>query len=303
MKVLVLGASAGGGFPQWNCNCKNCAGVRAGTLKAKPRTQSSIALSADGEQWLLCNASPDILTQLARTPALHPRALRESPIKAVLLVDSQIDHVTGLLMLREGCPHHVYCSEMVHQDLGGSFPLFALLKSWNGGLIHHSLSLNTDTFNMPQIPGLSFRVHPVEGKAPPYSSHRNDPHPGDNIALVVIDQASGNKLVYAPGIYTPSAALQAEMSEAQCILIDGTFWHEDEMVRNGVGTKLAHEMGHLPQSGPQGMIEQLKKFPQARKILIHINNTNPILDEDSLERKILDQQGIEVAYDGLEIML
>lgn len=303
MKVLVLGASAGGGFPQWNCNCKNCAGVRAGTLKAKPRTQSSIALSADGEQWLLCNASPDILTQLARTPALHPRALRESPIKAVLLVDSQIDHVTGLLMLREGCPHHAYCSEMVHQDLNGSFPLFALLKSWNGGLIHHSLSLNTDTFNMPQIPGLSFRVYPVEGKAPPYSSHRNDPHPGDNIALVVIDQASGNKLVYAPGIYTLSAALRAEMSEAQCILIDGTFWHEDEMVRNGVGAKLAHEMGHLPQSGSQGMIEQLIKFPQARKILIHINNTNPILDEDSVERKILDQQGIEVAYDGMEIVL
>lgn len=303
MKVLVLGASAGGGFPQWNCNCPQCEGLRRGSLKATARTQSSIALSANGEHWLLCNASPDILTQLARTPALHPRALRESPIKAVLLVDSQIDHSTGLLMLREGCPHPVYCTDMVYRDLSTAFPLFELLKSWNGGLSYKQLSISGETFSMPELPGLNFRVYPVEGKAPPYSSHRNDPHPGDNIALVVINPQNDQRLVYAPGIYTFSAELFAEMHKAHCILIDGTFWSEDEMQRMGVGSKRAQEMGHLPQSGPEGMIEQLKQFPQARKILIHINNTNPILNEDSPERKILDQAGIEVAFDGMEIEL
>jgi pyrroloquinoline quinone biosynthesis protein B len=303
MHIVVLGAGAGGGFPQWNCSCSNCSGLRAGTLNAQARTQSSIAISADGENWLLCNASPDILTQLSQTPALHPRGLRESPIKAILFVDSQIDHTTGLLMLREGCPHHVYCSDMVYQDLTTGFPIFNLLESWNGGIEHHNLPIGGQSFYMPQIPGLAFRSYAIEGKAPPYSPHRHDPYPGDNIALVITDESNGSKCVYAPGVYTIPSALKDEMNDADCIMIDGTFWQEDEMELNGVGTKLAKDMGHLPQSGSGGMIEQLNGYERSRKVLIHINNTNPILNDDSAERKTLDDEGIEVAYDGMEIIL
>lgn len=303
MQIVVLGAGAGGGLPQWNCNCPNCSGVRAGTLNIKPRTQSSIAVSADGKNWLLCNASPDILKQLAQTPALYPTALRESPIKSILFVDSQIDHTTGLLMLREGCPHQVYCTDMVYEDLTTGFPIFTLLKSWNGGIDHHPLPVHGETFLMPEVPGLSFRSYAVEGKAPPYSPHRMSPHVGDNLALVVEDERSGSKLVYAPGIYTLSDALKKEIESADCVLIDGTFWSEDEMSRMGVGTKLAKDMGHLPQSGKGGMIEQLHSFEKPRKVLIHINNTNPILNEDSDERRILDSQQIEVSFDGMEISL
>ena len=303
MQVVVLGAAAGGGFPQWNCRCSNCSGLRDGTLNAEKRTQSSIAISADGNNWLLCNASPDILAQLSNTPVLHPMGLRESPIKAILFADSQIDHTTGLLMLREGCPHQVYCSDMVYQDLTTGFPIFTLLESWNGGIVHNTLPLGGESFNMPQVPGLSFKVYAIEGKAPPYSPHRHDPHPGDNIALVVIDEKSGSKLIYAPGVYTIPETLKAEMQDSDCILIDGTFWQEDEMAVNGVGKKTAKDMGHLPQSGEGGMIEQLKAYEKSRKVLIHINNTNPILVNDSAERGVLDKEGIEVAYDGMEIVL
>ncbi|MBV1869791.1 MAG: pyrroloquinoline quinone biosynthesis protein PqqB [Gammaproteobacteria bacterium] len=303
MQVVVLGAAAGGGFPQWNCRCSNCSGLRDGTLNAEKRTQSSIAISADGNNWLLCNASPDILAQLSNTPVLHPMGLRESPIKAILFADSQIDHTTGLLMLREGCPHQVYCSDMVYQDLTTGFPIFTLLESWNGGIAHNTLPIGGESFNMPEVPGLSFKVYAIEGKAPPYSPHRHDPHPGDNIALVVIDEKSGSKLIYAPGVYTIPETLKAEMQDSDCILIDGTFWQEDEMAVNGVGKKTAKDMGHLPQSGEGGMIEQLKAYEKSRKVLIHINNTNPILVNDSAERGVLDEEGIEVAYDGMEIVL
>lgn len=303
MQVVVLGAAAGGGFPQWNCSCSNCSGLRDGTLNAEKRTQSSIAISADGKSWLLCNASPDILTQLSNTPVLHPMGLRESPIKAILFADSQIDHTTGLLMLREGCPHQVYCSDMVYQDLTTGFPIFTLLESWNGGIVHNTLPIGGESFNMPEVPGLSFKVYAIEGKAPPYSPHRHDPHPGDNIALVVIDEKSGSKLIYAPGVYTIPETLKAEMQDSDCILIDGTFWQEDEMAVNGVGKKAAKDMGHLPQSGKGGMIEQLKAYEKSRKVLIHINNTNPILVNNSAERGVLDKEGIEVAYDGMEIAL
>ena len=303
MQIVVLGAGAGGGFPQWNCSCANCSGLRDGSLNAQKRTQSSIAISADGENWLLCNASPDILAQLSNTPALHPKGLRESPIKAILFVDSQIDHTTGLLMLREGCPHQVYCSEMVYQDLTTGFPIFNLLESWNGGIVHNKLPTEGQRFDMPQVPGLIFQSYAIEGKAPPYSPHRHDPHPGDNIALVITDERNGSKLIYAPGVYTIPEVLKDEMKDANCIMIDGTFWQDDEMAINGVGTKSAKDMGHLPQSGTGGMIEQLKEFDKSRRVLIHINNTNPILIDDSAERSILDKENIEVAYDGMEISL
>jgi len=303
MHVQILGSAAGGGFPQWNCNCRNCDGLRRGTLNAKARTQSSIALTDDGVNWILCNASPDIRTQLEQTPVLQPaRSVRDTAIRAIVLMDSQIDHVTGLLTLREGCPHEVWCTDMVHEDLQTGFPLFPMLSHWNGGLQRRRIGLG-EPFRIPACPALEFLPIPLRSAAPPYSPHRNDPHPGDNIGLLVRDTKTGGVLFYAPGLGQPDDGLLATMRDADCLLVDGTLWRDDEMAFAGVGDKLGSEMGHLQQSGPGGMIELLDAQPASRKVLIHINNTNPILDEDSAERAELVAHGIEVAHDGMQIVL
>ncbi|MFJ3260043.1 pyrroloquinoline quinone biosynthesis protein PqqB [Pseudomonas sp. NPDC086581] len=304
MHIRILGSAAGGGFPQWNCNCRNCRGVRDGSVIAQPRTQSSIALSDDGENWILCNASPDIRAQLASFPALQPaRRLRDSAIAAIVLLDSQIDHTTGLLSLREGCPHEVWCTEMVHQDLSTGFPLFPMLSHWNGGLKHRLIALDAEPFSIPACPGLRLTAIALRSSAPPYSPHRGNPHPGDNIGLFIEDLSTGGKLFYAPGLGQVDDELLAWMRRADCLLVDGTLWRDDEMRVCEVGDKLGSEMGHLAQSGPGGMIEVLDGIDGPRKVLIHINNTNPILDIASPERAELDARGIEVAFDGMGIFL
>lgn len=302
MYIRVLGAGAGGGFPQWNCNCRNCAGVRNGSLNARPRTQSSIAVSSDGEHWVLFNASPDIRTQLEQFPAAHPRhGIRDSGIKAIVLIDSQIDHTTGLLMLRESTrPLEIYCSDMVKQDLSSGFPLFSMLAHYCG-VNHHTVPLDGGSFTIPGIEDLRFYSHSLKSKAPPYSPHRHDPHDGDNIGVIIEQPSTGKRVYYAPGLGEIEPHVRAAFAAVDCILVDGTFWRHDEMAQAGICEKLALEMGHLPQSGPGGMVEQLSAAPNARKILIHINNTNPILDEDAVERNPLAAAGIEVAYDGLDI--
>ncbi len=302
MKIRVLGAGAGGGFPQWNCNCHNCSRLRQGTLHGRARTQSSIAVSDDGDNWMLFNASPDIRTQLENTPALHPRqGIRDSRIRAIILIDSQIDHTTGLLMLRESTqPLEIYCSEMVRQDLTTGFPVLTMLGHYCG-VNHHPVPLDGGSFTISGIENLRFYSHSLQSKAPPYSPHRHDPHDGDNIGVMVESLTTGKKLYYAPGLGAIEPHVQKALMEADCLLVDGTFWQEDEMARAGICQKLASEMGHLRQSGNGGMLEILQQSPAARKILIHINNTNPILDENSPERATLDALGVEVAHDGMEI--
>jgi pyrroloquinoline quinone biosynthesis protein B len=303
MKIQVLGSGAGGGFPQWNCNCSNCYGIRNGKINATPRSQSSIAVSTDNENWVLFNASPDIRFQLEHFPEIHPRkGLRDTGIKGVVLVDSQIDHSSGLLILREGCPINVYTTNMVLNDLTTGFPIFNMLTHWNGGMNWKKIALDGMPFNIEGIDNLQITAVVLSGKAPPYSPHRHDPHPGDNIGLFVEDLKSGGSLFYAPGLGRIDAGLEKYFSESDCLLVDGTFWKEDEMIKAGVGTQMAEEMGHLPQSGEHGMIEALRGY-SARKVLIHINNTNPILVENSAERHILRDEGIEVAYDGMVIEL
>ncbi len=304
MQIQILGSAAGGGFPQWNCNCHNCSGVRSGKVRAQPRSQSSIALSANGVDWVLCNASPDIRAQLEVFPPLQPaRRLRDTGVAAIILMDSQIDHVTGLLSLREGCPHQVWCTEMVHQDLTSGFPLFSMLRHWNGGLAWQPINLASPVFEIPACVGLRFTAIPLLSSAPPYSPHRGNPHPGDNIGLFVEDLSTGGKLFYAPGLGQVDEGLLAWMRRADCLLVDGTLWRDDEMRHYEVGDKLGSEMGHLPQSGPGGMVEVLDGIEGPRKVLIHINNTNPILDIASPERAELDAHGIEVAFDGMGIHL
>lgn len=303
MRVRVLGAAAGGGFPQWNCNCTNCYGIRNDKVKAIARTQSSIALTVDDDRWVLFNASPDIRAQLESFPEVQPRGLRGTGIHSIVLVDSQIDHVSGLLFLREGCPLHVYSTEMVRQDLSTGFPIFKMLESWDGGVIHHPVAIDGSSFEVDGLEGLRLTAILLNGKAPPYSPHRHDPHPGDNIGLFVEDLKDGSTLFYAPGLGDVDESLLEIMRQCDCVLVDGTFWQEDEMIVAGVGSKLASEMGHLPQSGNGGMIEKLRALPRQRKVLIHINNTNPILIEDSPQRDRLHEEGIEVAYDGMQIGL
>lgn len=303
MKIRVLGAGAGGGFPQWNCNCGNCAGIRSGSLAGHRRTQSSIAVSVDGLSWVLFNASPDIRTQLENFPESHPRqGLRDTGIKAIILIDSQIDHTTGLLMLREStAPLEIYCSEMVRQDLTSGFPLFNMLEHYCR-VNHHPVPLDGSSFVIPGFESLRFYSHSLKSKAPPYSPHRHDPHDGDNIGVIIEDITTGQKAYYAPGLGEIEPHVREALQNADCVLVDGTFWQHDEMERAGISKKRALEMGHLPQSGAGGMMEQLQNI-KARKILIHINNTNPILDDASVEKKTLMDAGIEVAHDGLLISL
>jgi pyrroloquinoline quinone biosynthesis protein B len=276
--------------------------MRRGTIRACARTQSSIAVSADGVSWVLLNASPDILAQLRMFPEAQPcRALRDTGIVGIMLMDSQIDHTTGLLMLREGGPLRVYCTDPVRDDLTGANPLFKILEHYCGVEWRRMDSRDDGRFRVDGAPGLSFGVIPLESKAPPYSPHRNDPHVDDTVGLVVTDEATERSLFYAPGLARIESPLRAVFERADCLLVDGTFWTEDEMIKLEVGSKRAADMGHLPQSGSGGMIDELSAYPRARKILIHINNTNPILDEDSPERAQLNAAGIEVAYDGMQI--
>ena len=303
MKVRVLGSGAGGGFPQWNCNCHNCHRLRHNTMNGKAHSQSSIAVSTDNKNWLLINTSPDIRSQLEAFPAIQPKeGIRDTGIKAILLIDSQIDHTTGMLMLREGKPLEVYCTDMVKQDLSTGFPLFTMLKDYCT-VNHHAIPVDGSSFTIPAIEDLRFYTQALKSKAPPYSPHRHDPHEGDNIGVIIEQISTGKKVFYSPGLGEIEPHVMTAMQEVDCLLVDGTFWTDDEMCTQNISHKKAREIGHLPQSGPGGMIEVLSGVAKARKILIHINNTNPILDDDSEQRKILDAAGIEVAYDGLEIDL
>lgn len=303
MYIHVLGSAAGGGFPQWNCNCPNCHGVRSGTIQAKARTQSSIAVSENGIDWVLLNASPDIRQQLFDFKAAQPaRKLRDTGIRDVILMDSQLDHTTGLLTLREGCPIKVWCTEMVYQDLTTGFPVFNMLKHWNGGLQYQQINPK-QAFKIAGFEHLEFIPLVIQSAAPPYSPHRHDPHEGDNIALIIRDHQTQKQLFYAPGLGKIDEQIMQIMRDSDCVMIDGTLWTDDEMQQTGVGSKTGREMGHLYISGEGGSLSYLNQLSRPKKVLIHINNTNPILNENSAQSAELKAHGVEVAFDGMQIEL
>src|SRR5260370_28027402 len=287
MKVKILGSAAGGGLPQWNCNCANCGRARRRAGDVLPRTQSSIAVSDDGVDWILINASPDLLTQLRAHPELQPsRSIRDSGIAAVILIDPQIDHVTGLLMLRErSTPLPLYACAPVFDDLSDGLPLVPLLGHYCG-VERHEIVLG-EPFAIPAVSGVRFTALAVDSKAPPYSPRRSGAARGDNIALLMENIASGARAFYAPGLETVSRTVYAAMHSAELVLVDGTFWSTTEMIDLGLSTKSAANMGHLAQCGHDGrpgMIQWLDTLPSTtRKVLTHINNTNPILDPHSAE--------------------
>jgi len=306
MKIRVLGAAAGGGFPQWNCNCRNCAGVRAGTVRARTRTQSSIAVRGrDPASWALVNVSPDITAQLQANPAFQPgRSLRDCAITGIVLVDGQVDHTTGLYMLRESTrPWPIWCTDSTYADLTRGNPILNVLGHFCG-VDRRRIDLEGAPFEIDGVSGVQWHALPVPGKPAPYSPNRESPVPGDNLALVITDKETGRTAVYAPGLGAMDDRVWQQMQSAACVMVDGTFWTDDEMIRLGASKKHARDIGHLPQSGAGGMLEWLGQLPAGtRKVLIHVNNTNPILDEDSEQAAQVVRRGVEVAWDGMEIEL
>ena len=304
MHIRLLGTGAGGGFPQWNCNCHNCKRLRAGTIKSSARTQSSITVSSNGEDWVLFNASPDIRAQIESFPPLQPaRKIRDTGICAIILCDGQIDHTTGLIILREhDKPWDVYCTRSVYEDMTTGYPVFNILGHFRG-VNWHEVQTDQTSFTITKADNLVFTAVPLKSEAPPYSPHRHNTVPGDNVGFRVEDTATGKNLFYAPGLGIIEDHVLEYMKNADVLLVDGTMWTNDEMAKHGISNKLASEMGHLDQSSKGGIKETLDSLDRPRKILIHINNTNPILDEESEERKLLNDSGIEVSYDGMEIQI
>jgi pyrroloquinoline quinone biosynthesis protein B len=254
---------------------------------------------------VLVNASPDVLVQLRANPDLQPgRAIRDSALVAIVLVDGQVDHTTGLYMLRESHrPWPIWCTDSTYSDLTRGNPVFGVLGHFCG-VDRRAIDLGDPGFSIDDLPGVRWRALPVASKPAPYSPNRHAPVAGDNLALIIEDQGSGKSVVYAPGLSAIDDDVWAAMRAADCVLVDGTFWTDEEMIRLGISAKRARDIGHLPQSGAGGMLEWLDRLPAAtRKILIHINNTNPILNEASSESAELKRHGVEVAWDGMEIAL
>ena len=301
MWVRVLGSAAGGGFPQWNCACPPCSAVRDGSRPARPRTQSSIAVSPDYRRWFLLNASPDIHAQIESFPALHPSSGphggRVVPLQAVLLTDAELDHTLGLLLLREGRGLEVHATEAVHDMLCDGTSLLRTLEAY----CPVKWQPVVPEVDVPLGDGLSYRAFDVPTtKRARFGSGKEK---GRVVGYRLTDERSGRALVYLPGVQQLTAAVRDQFDDCVCLLVDGTCWHDDELIRLGLAGKTAREMGHLPIDGPGGSLEQLSPLPIERKIYIHINNTNPILLEDAPERRIVEQHGMEVAVDGLELQI
>lgn len=302
MRIIVLGAAAGGGFPQWNCNCGPCRRARSGDPLASPRTQSSLAVSADGGQWVLLNASPDLRQQMLATPALHPReGLRHSPIGAALLTNGDVDHVAGLINLREGHRFTLYASDDIHDVLRAN-SLFGVLNHELVERCRMPLDVAQPIMGGQGPTGLTIRMFPVPGKVALYlegAAPELAAVGGHTVGLEVSDGTSS--FFYIPGCAEVSEELAGRIAGAPLVFFDGTVWHDEEMRDAGVGTKTGRRMGHLPISGPDGSMAAFERLGIARKIYIHINNTNPILLEDSPQYAAVRAAGWEVARDGMEV--
>jgi len=302
MRARVLGAAAGGGFPQWNCACPNCVGVRAGDPAFRARSQASTAVSGDGRDWFLLNASPDIRTQIESFAALHPRAPRDTPIAGIVLTNGDIDAVLGLLILRESQPLHVYATDAVTRGLRERNVLLRTLARFDGHVTWHPLVPGQPTalVGAGGPSGLVLTPVALAGKVALHLETLLLPSGEDNIGLVIAD-GGGRSLAYFPGLAGPTPECDQRARAADVLMVDGTFYTDDELARLGLGTRRARDMAHWPLSGPDGSLPWLASLPCRRKILVHINNTNPILREDAPERAQLTAAGVEVAHDGLEV--
>lgn len=303
MRAIVLGAAAGGGFPQWNSNAPACRRARAGDPAAKRRTQASVAVSADDEHWFLLNASPDLRQQIEATPVLNPReGLRSSPIAGVVLSGGDVDAIAGLLVLRERQRLTVYASGRVQAVLASN-SVFGVLAA---DLVQReTVPLGRSVpLRLPEggESGLAVELFAVPGKTPLYLEESDAPpiiEGEETVGVLVTD--GRHRLYYIPGCAAVTPALRERLSGADVLLFDGTLYTDDEMIRAGLGPKTGRRMGHMSVAGPAGTIAAFRDLDVKRRILIHINNSNPILLEDTEERRATESAGWEVAYDGMEI--
>jgi pyrroloquinoline quinone biosynthesis protein B len=296
VRVHILGSAAGGGFPQWNCNCVNCRGLRTGSIRAKARTQCSVAVSTDGLRWSLLNASPDLRAQIFSFPELRPKGtVRESPIEAVLLSDAELDHITGLLSLRESQPIRLYCTPQVFDWVFASNPIFSALIQSERFTVMRVEDRKVEAVGS----GLSFEAISVTGKVPTYVTNPPTNHIGAVVAYKLIDSRANSSLLYVPAIKEIDERVVAAAADCDCLMFDGSFWSDDEMKLRGTGQRTASSMGHIPVSGPNGSLARLSDL-RIKKIYTHINNTNPILDENSPERGAVKKAGWEIAEDGMD---
>jgi len=298
LTAIVLGAAAGGGFPQWNCRCPVCRLAWSADRRVKPRTQASLAVSGDGVHWVLLNASPDLRQQLLATSALQPRTgLRDSPIAGVVLTGAEVDQVTGLLALRERQGFTVFATAETHAVLAGN-PIFGVLAA---DVVGRSIVARDTSFSLPG--GISGELFAVPGKVALYLEGENPALAAETGVNVGIELICGSRrLVYIPGAAAVTMAMQARLSRADLIFFDGTLFADDEMIAAGAGSKTGRRMGHMPIAGEAGTLSALAGLP-GRRILTHINNTNPILIEGSPERGKVEAAGFEIAEDGTEIVL
>ncbi|HYH31343.1 MAG TPA: pyrroloquinoline quinone biosynthesis protein PqqB [Pseudonocardia sp.] len=296
MWIRVLGSAAGGGFPQWNCDCPGCRAVRDGSRPCRPRTQSSVAVSADRDRWFLLNASPDVLTQIGSSPALHPRAGRATPLDGVLLTDAELDHTLGLLLLREGRGVDVHATEAVRDALTEGTSLLRTLEAYCP-VRWHPVVPEADT---PLGDGLAYRAFDVPTSK--RARFGTGTEKGRVVGYRLTDERTGRSAVYLPGVQD-LAPVRDQLQDCSCLLVDGTCWRDDELVELGLARRTARQMGHVPIDGPGGSLGLLAPLPIPRKIYVHINNTNPILLDDSPQRRIVEEHGMEVAMDAMEVDL
>jgi pyrroloquinoline quinone biosynthesis protein B len=304
LKARVLGAAAGGGFPQWNSNAAACRRARSGDPLALPRTQASIAVSADGDQWFLLNASPDLRQQIEASPCLQPReGLRASPIAGVVLTGGDVDAIAGLLTLRERHAFTIHATQRIHQVLDAN-PMFEVLA--RGVVVRRSIPIGAQVAlarpdGAPS--GLSVELFPVPGKVPLYledgTGAQAITESEETVGVEVTHERK--RLLFIPGCAGMTDTLTQRLHGADVVLFDGTLWRDDEMLLAGIGSKTGLRMGHMSLGGPNGTLAAFRAIDVRRKILLHINNSNPILLDDSPERAKVEAAGWQVAYDGQEI--
>ena len=299
MRVVLLGTAAGGGFPQWNCFCPTCRVARETPARAHPRSQSSMAVSADGERWYLCNASPDVRDQLRwlmRGVVPAKGTYRHVPIEAVILTDAELDHTLGLALLREARKLAVYATEAVEDVLTHDSCLLPTTRAFADVTVSR-LPLDRE---VPLTDGLTVEAFTVPGDPPRFARASHDGH---TVGLVLRETATRKNVVFVPGCGAISDHVRDRLATADLVLFDGTFWTDDELIALGISTSTARAMGHVPISGPGGSLEVLSAITAARRVYTHINNSNPILIEDSPERRAVIDAGLIVGTDGAEFLV
>jgi pyrroloquinoline quinone biosynthesis protein B len=302
MLIKILGSAAGGGFPQWNCNCRNCRSLRDGTFKGKPRTQTQVAISHDTRAWFLLNASPDLRTQIEATPVLHPRNHgRNSPIAGVLLSSGDIDQIAGLMSLRELQPFRIYCTPSIRRILQEDNSMFAMLNRVPGQVSWTDISCDGSfCLQGERGVGVNCRVFSLGSRFPAYVSPDRSLalKQGDALLGVIASSSSGRRMGYMPAVPDVDDSLLEQLEETDLLLFDGTFWSDDELIRVQGSGSTAREMGHIPVSGAEGSLRKLAGLRRPQKVFVHINNTNPMLDESGPEYGEARAAGWEVAEDG-----